>query len=273
MTDSPPPTAPISPLPRRLGIQSSTLGLVVTSLLLAVTLALTLPLVIDYSRYQIPEELEKLIGKNGLDAEQTEKLTAALRAYEVLPPRTFFPICGLIVVSVFALIEAISWRKNAVLLLALIVGPAIGLSIGYAVAELTMLYFYGSGNKVNPGLIEYLSMQTISLGLMGCGTGLAMGTISRSILTAITASIAGIMSGFIASCIFVICISIVFPLQDVYYPIPGFKLTETADYATTLVWSITLPICLGLALSAARQKTSPPSIPTEPTTSDEKKAS
>lgn len=272
MTDSPTPSAPSTPLPQRSGIQSSTLALVLTSLLLAVTLALTLPLVIDYSRYQIPEELEKLIGKNGLDAEQTEKLTAALRAYEVLPTRTFFPICGLIVVSVFALIEAISWRKNTMLLLALIVGPVIGLSIGYAAAELTMLYFYGSGNKVNPGPIEGLSMQAISLGLLGCGTGLAMGIIARSAITAVTASIAGVMSGFIASCIFVIFISVVFPLQDVYYPIPGFKLTETADYATTLVWSVTLPICLGLALTAARKKTLPPIPPTAPITSEEKSA-
>lgn len=240
------------------GMQVSVLALIATAILLALTLFFILPPLIDYSRYIIPEEFADLMGRPGLKPEQAAQVTEQVRNYYTLPTRTFFPISAAIIAGLFALAEGICWRRGGIILLALIVGPAIGYGMGYAVAEVSMMYYYNSGKSINPAITDGLSMQTIAMGLIGSGAGLAIGITARSIVAMITAGVAGILSGFVASCIFVIGTTVVFPLQDVFYPIPGMKLEATSDYGAIAIWSVALPICLGIALSTARKKTMKP---------------
>jgi hypothetical protein len=253
-TASPQPTISTAPT----GMQVSALALVATAVLLAVVLFFVVPPLIDYSRYIIPDDVASLMGRPGLKVDQAAQVSEAVRNYYTIPTRTFFPVCAALIAGLFALAEAICWRKGGVILLALIVGPAIGLAMGYAVAEISMIFFYNSGKAVNPAITDGLSMQTISLGLMGSGAGLAIGITARSIIATVTAGIAGILSGFVASCIFVIGTTVIFPLQDVFYPIPGIKLEATSDYGSIAIWSVALPVCLGIALSAARKKSAKP---------------
>ncbi|MBL8870960.1 MAG: hypothetical protein JNK90_14280 [Planctomycetaceae bacterium] len=240
--------------PHASGMQASSLALIAAAIVGSILLFLSVPSVIEYSRYIIPEEVANLMGRPGLKPDQAAQVTEQVRNYYVFPTRTFFPICAAIIAALFALAEAICWRKGGIILLALIVGPLVGYGIGYATAEITMIYFYNSGKMVNPSITDGLSMQTIALGLIGSGAGLAVGITARSILATITATIAGVLSGFVASCIFVIGTTAVFPLQDVFYPIPGMKLEATSDYGSIGIWSVALPICLAGALMAARKK-------------------
>lgn len=243
------------------GMQASPLALVVAATLVAIALIASVPAVIDYSRYIIPEEVASLMGRPGLKPDQAVKLTEEVRNYHVIPTRTFFPICAAMIAGLFALAEGICWRRGGIILLALIVGPLIGYGIGFATAEATMLYFYKSGKLVNPSITDGLLMQTIALGLLGSGAGLAVGITARSILATITATFAGVLSGFVASCIFVIGTTVAFPLQDVFYPIPGVKLEATSDYGTIGIWALALSVCLAGALMAARKKASKPVTP------------
>jgi len=250
-TESPSLSQPITPAA---SMRSSTLALILVGILLSVILYFLVPPLINYSRFIIPDDVANLMGRPGLKPDQAAQVTEAVRDYHVIPPRTFFPVCAALIAGLFALVEGICWRKGTIILWAAIVGPAVGVAMGYAVSETSMMFFYNSGKAVNPALTDGLSMQTISLGLIGSGAGLAVGLTARSLLAMLTAGIAGIMSGFAASCIFVIGTSVLFPLQDVFYPIPGMKLEATSDYGSIAIWSIALPICLAIALSAARKK-------------------
>lgn len=251
-----PPQAPVSPSTNTpTGMQVSVLALIATAVVLAIMLFFAVPPLIDYSRYIIPEEVAELVGRPGLKPDQAAQVTEQLRNYYTLPTRTFFPISAAIIAGLFALAEGICWRRGGIILLALIVGPAIGYGMGYAVAEISMMYYYNSGKSINPEITDGLSMQTIAMGLIGSGAGLAIGITARSIVAMIIAGVAGVLSGFVASCIFVIGTTVVFPLQDTFYPIPGMKLEGTSDYGAIAIWSVALPICLGVALSTARKKT------------------
>lgn len=240
------------------GMQVSVLALITTAVLLAIMLFFAVPPLIDYSRYIIPEEVAELVGRPGLKPDQAAQVSEQVRNYYKLPTRTFFPISAAIIASLFAFAEGICWRRGGIILLALIAGPAIGCGMGYAVAEISMMYYYSSGKAINPAITDGLAMQTIAMGLIGSGAGLAIGVTARSIVATIAASIAGILSGFVASCVFVIGTAVIFPLQDVFYPIPGMKLEGTSDYGAIAIWSVALPICLGVALSTARKKTTKP---------------
>lgn len=236
------------------GMQTSPAMLIFTAIAVATILFFSIPQLIQYGRYPIPEDVGALIGRPGLNIEQLAKITEALQLYYAVPTKSFFPICAAIIAGLFAVAEGLCWKRGSTILLALIAGPLIGLGIGYAVSEISMMFFFNSGKSMNPAITDGLSMQAISLGLMGSGAGLAIGVTARSLLVAITGAVAGILSGIIASAIFVIGTTVLFPMQDVFYPIPGTKLESLGDYGAIGVWSLALPICLGIALSAARKK-------------------
>lgn len=237
------------------GIQTPAIVLFATALLVSAILFFAAPSIINASRFPLPDDVLGLIGRPGLKPEESEKLAAAVKSSLAVPPRTFFPICAAILVSLFALVEGLYWKKAGVVLWSLIVGPVIGVGIGFAIAELTMYFFFASGSSANPDLTEALAMQSISLGLFGSGAGLAIGITARNLLTAVIGCASGILSGLVASCLFVIGTSLLFPTQDVFYPIPGPRLESIADTGTIALWAIALPLCLGIALGAARKKT------------------
>ena len=237
------------------GIQTPAIVLFATALLVSAILFLAAPSIINLSRFPLPDDVLGLIGRPGLKPEESEKLAAAVKSSLAVPPRTFFPICAAILVSLFALVEGLYWKKTGVILWSLIVGPVIGVGIGFAIAELTMYFFFESGSSANPDLTEALAMQSISLGLFGSGAGLAIGITARNLMAALIGCSSGILSGLVASCLFVIGTSLLFPTQDVFYPIPGPRLESIADTGTIALWAIALPLCLGIALGAARKKT------------------
>ena len=237
------------------GIQTPAIVLFATALLVSAILFLAAPSIINLSRFPLPDDVLGLIGRPGLKPEESEKLAAAVKSSLAVPPRTFFPICAAILVSLFALVEGLYWKKAGVILWSLIVGPMIGVGMGFAIAELTMYFYFASGSSANPDLTEALAMQSISLGLLGSGAGLAIGLTARNLLTALIGCASGILSGLVASCLFVIGTSLLFPTQDVFYPIPGPRLESIADTGTIALWAIALPLCLGIALGAARKKT------------------
>jgi hypothetical protein len=160
--------------PQASGMQASSLALTAAAVVGCIFFILSVPSVIEYSRYIIPEDVAALMGRPGLKPDQAAQVTEEVRNYYVFPTRTFFPICAAVIAALFALAEAICWRRGGIILLALIVGPLIGYGIGYATAEITMIYFYNSGKMVNPSITDGLSMQTIALGLIGSGAGLVL---------------------------------------------------------------------------------------------------
>lgn len=239
------------------GIQTPKVAMLLLAFVLAALLFFGIPSLINASRYPIPDDVAGMIGRPGLRPDDAAKVSAAIKASLQQPPRFFFPCCAVIFAAVFAIVEGFYWKRWGVIGWASLIGPVIGLGAGILAAETTTWYFFNFGKSANSDVTANLTLHTISLGLVGGGTGLAIGLVARSIAVIAMATLSGLMSGFVASSLFVILTSTLFPTQMLSYPIPGASLESFEDTATIAIWAVCLPLCLALGLMSAKPRPKP----------------
>jgi hypothetical protein len=229
-----------------------------------------IPSLIDASRYPIPEDVAGMIGRPGLKPDDAAKVSAAIKASLQQPPRFFFPCCAALFAALFAIVEGLYWKRWGVIGWASLIGPIIGLGAGVLAAEGTMWYFFNFGKSANSDVTANLALHTISLGLVGGGTGLALGLVARSIAAIAAATLSGLMSGFVASSLYVLLTSTLFPTQMLSYPIPGASMESSEDTATIAIWAVSFPLCLAVGLMAAKPRPKPdaPTTESEPVSSN-----
>lgn len=246
-----PPIAP-SESRRETGIRVSQRILFLTAALIAFLLWMGLPLLITTCRGILPDEFFQLSNKTELTEAESIRLESIVMELDRKPPRSFFPICGLLIIGTFGIIEGIHWRSWKIFVWSAITGPLLGLAFGWIAGELAILLRSAMGRQAMNNIVFDIAMHSAMLGILGGGTGVAVGLAARCWLTAMSTSIGGLLGGFLCSSFFVLISSTLYPNLLLSYPVPGILLESPEDFFCVGLWALSVPLTVAIGLSVSK---------------------
>jgi hypothetical protein len=238
--------------PRVTGIRVSRRILFLTAAIIGFLLWIGLPLLITACRGFLSDEFFQLSSKTELTQAESMRLDTIVTELDRKPPRSFFPICGLLIIGTFGIIEGIHWRSWKIFAWSAITGPLLGLAFGWIAGELAILLRSAMGRQAMNNIIFDITMHSAMLGILGGGTGVAVGIAARCWLTAVSTSIGGLLGGFLCSSFFVFINSTMYPNLLLSYPIPGILLESPEDFFCIGLWALSVPLTVAIGLSVSK---------------------